>query len=333
VQASIAQEGASPITFKELTTVPSMLVAARKFKHWTAAFSILVPAVLEINAVSHVAFPGVDARIVMNQVSEENYIGLSAGRKITRSWDWGVGVHVLRNKESEFTSVTGVPTGGGSVWLTQVQRKELEVFSLLLMTGFQKQVSRSLRFGLNMQTESLKLSGRAKVYQEQVVDDSSDGIPPSRTLVDRTFGANAKMPWQLLTGIEWTFRPGHRWLFDTGLSLPSSNHSIPGSELTENDRSRTTLRASTAYAYELNREWQVTGGVQFNPSTVSTPDEADLNFLGLTVGVYQQEGNVKSGFGAFYINSRTNTDFFGPAPNDPSSLKIYGLILSSSITY
>jgi long-subunit fatty acid transport protein len=336
VEASVNQQDTEPLKFKEFSAVPSMLVAARKWRKWTGAFSILMPAVLEINTLFDLNVPSINlnATASVYNRTEEAYMGLSAGRRLTRSWDWGWGVHFVRSKIVKNESLQGTPYGSGTVYISSTKRQESEVHSLVFMSGVQKQIRRDMRFGLNVHSESLKLRGRASVYEEKLI---VIGGTPSKELVRAQYGANAKLPWQILTGFEWEPGARHTMTLDAGISLPTSNHSLPNSPYNEVVTTRTTVRYGLGYSYQMSSYWQALMGVNFNPSTVDSVESREVmaknNYIGFSAGAYNQDKNVTSGVGLFYLKSRTDKNFFAGDPSDPTSLTIYGLMLTSSISY
>ncbi len=337
VEATLSQEG-NPLQFKEFNTVPSMLVAARKSGAWTGAFSIFVPVVLEINTLYDTSFPSLNiaATLSLYNRAEENYIGLSAGRSITQTWDWGVGVHLHRTRITKNETVQGVPTGAGTLYLAQSKRLKSEVLNLVLSTGVQKQIHPDVRFGLSLQSETLKLQGQAERYDQKLIVSAGT---PTTTAERQKHKANAKIPWQLLTGLEWKLTGRLQWQFDFGLSFAASNSSVPGSPDNEVVHTRATGRAGSGISYRVTDRWKVLAGVSYNPSTVEYVESAQAssgmrnNFLGFTAGLLNEDDKVSTGLGLFYLKSRTDRQFFGPAASDPTSLSVAGVILTTSLAY
>lgn len=147
-----------------------------------------------------------------------------------------------------------------------------------------------------------------------------------------TVRANAKVPTQVLTGVEW--RAGrHTWLADAGLLLPASNHSIPHTNQNITEHTKVTARLSAAYNYSLSPGWMFLMGLNYNPSNVKDSSSSKQNFIGTTVGVFNEEKNFRTGAGLFLSQSRTDRNFFGKSPDDKSRLLLYGLVLTASYDY
>lgn len=325
-----------PISFNTVSSVPSLIVATRRYKRWTGAFSILTPATIDLNSKVALSIPtaGLEANVSLYNRSEENYIGFSAARALSDRWDWGIGVHVLRHSEIKNESLMARPSGAGTLYLSQSKRTKIDVFNLVLISGVQQQVNDNFRWGVNVHTGTFKLSGRADIYEEQFVFNAGTA---SRTINENRYGANAHTPWQILSGLEWRMAANHRLMADLGWSLPVTNNSIPDSPYDEISETRLTARGSTGYAFRMSKYWEAMTGVELNPSnldyTVASAPSSRLNYLASTLGFFNRDRNVTSGFGFYYVTSRTDKNFFGRSAVDPTSVNAYGVTITASIAY
>lgn len=337
VVEATSDTASGPLSFREISAVPNMLVSSRKVGQWTLAFGILVPVVLQVNAYFEAAFPLTNGTtsIAFTSRQEENYIGVSAARTLSKYWDAGLSLFLHRYSESSLSSNQVRPNGGAGVEAALSQQKDIETMDLVAVLGVQNRVTPNLRWGARLQGESYQIRGKAKIYEEVFV---ANGGSTNRSLIKDDYDANNRLPFDLLSGIDWQFAPKHNLVADLGLNAPMSVHTVPNTKFNQAVRTRSKLRGNIGYAYTISDHWKAMTGLEWAPSQidrVSTTDSpvARQNWFGGTLGVYNQSGNVSTGVGAYYMTARVNTDFFGRTPDDRTGFRLWGVVISTSLDY
>lgn len=332
------EQNEEPLRFNTFSASPNMVVSSKELGGRNIVYGLFVPTALEINAKfvrPTTIGPGGEMRIALASKSSEQFLGLGTGRFIGENWSAGASLFGHRFNESEVSSAV-VTINGGTPNITSSKRVELEVISLIAVFGIHHKVSDNFQWGVRFSPPSLQIQDKAEVYKQEIVEN---GGVVTRSLEEKTTSAKYPFPWSVGLGMNFYLSGRHSVSAEVSVQGPERFNTIPSSAMGDQTRLGTTVRGQLAYEYKLRDPVQILTGINWNPSTVQRRIDANgeegapLHFLGFTSGIYYTDDNVKTGAGVFYLNSRTDRYFFGPEPDNQTSINVMGLLISSSIQY
>lgn len=326
--------GSDTLSFSSFSAVPNMLVGSRKWRDWTYAFGLFVPIEIEIvtRYRSTISELGGIADVQFNTQTQEQYVGLGAAKSFSNGWALGLSAFGYRFFVRDMTSLNVDPTTGNLLFSIN-SRKEQEVMSLLLVGGAQKKWGEDFTLGIRVMTPSLPVYTRSMFYNNILVDDLNNPSPATREVKTPKSKTEYKTPLDTAAGLSYEYRSGHKIGIDVAVAWPTQFTKFKNTDEETLVKTRTTLRGSLHGENRLSQNWSIFSGLQLNPSTPSQGESPANNYTGISSGLYMKEENTSASIGVYYLWSRTDRKILGPTPEDATQFKIYGMMVSTSITY
>ncbi|MGE4132668.1 MAG: hypothetical protein AB7F86_13575 [Bdellovibrionales bacterium] len=324
------------LDFDSIATVPNMVAISRHIKSWTYAFGIFSPINFEgnIETQNQVSDAGLYLTLHSQFYTEEQFVGFASGKDIGGGWSFGTSVFVHRYLNRTNSTVFAEPSPTAA-YLSQSERTELEVLSLLPVIGLQKKMDNDLRLGLRISFPDVELLGRSRVKSEKLVSTTSSTV----TKVNQDGNGHYRLPLDTALGAAWRFSGRHTITCDLGVQWPTRFDSMPNQPKGTYFRTETTVRQNLGYEYKMSDDYSAVLGLSRNPSSVGNSRDKDgklmdkNTFFGLDLGVYGKEGIATSGLGLFYRSSRGKELVYNLERDKISGFQVYGLTLTTSISY
>lgn len=327
------------VDFHTIQTVPNMVASTKRFENITVGFGVFVPMTFEGTIESTQGFPLTGGTLRLNSQfkTDEQYIGLAAGKELTHGWSVGAGLFAHRYVNKTTNNLFLTPDGGGStINMSQFTFSEFEVISLFPVIGAQYEINDHWLLGMKVSTPDLKILGKSRLKYYQFLDD---GINPTTTTIkDEEHSANYKMPADVLIGGTWK-DSRNLVTFSNGIQLPTKFESMPGSSESTHTETKVTMRQSLGFEHVFPNNKAALIGFMRNPSA-STNDrnssgdqDPQTHFYSVSVGYHDREPKFISGIGASYAVSQQKEKVFAFTPDKKVGYQIFMITVSTSVDY
>lgn len=275
-----------------IQAIPHSFVSTWRMKPFTFAFSILVPHQLKEEDVVSYSSPSYP----VIQLSRTNYFqllmgGVSVATSLGRISDVGVGCFYTAYQTSQMFSFSGNTNGSQNAFISNSFFRA-DVTGVLCNGGVQSQLSENFRIGVSAQFPLVPMtkSGRASAFTQSPISGVSMSEGPKSVTPDY------KIPLQIGVGVE--YRLASFWYLYMDVSHQAADQYYTGDLDADEVKIRPTTRFNGGVRLRFSKDFQIFGGVAYNPSAVVPDENYDgENFLVAAAGASWLKGNSSFGIG------------------------------------
>lgn len=334
VKGRLALTSDRSVDFSTIQTVPNMVVSTRHYEDFTLGYGVLVPIVFEGSVKANLDFPAAGGTMKLDSTfkSEEQYIGVAAGKELTNGWAIGGGIfaHHYLHESTDDSFVNG------AVIMSQHIKLRLDTISLFPLVGVQKRLNPHWLVGARVMIPDIEVYGKS---QENLYQQIDAGGPPIVTVIDQEYNGNYQQPLDILVGGTWT-DSRNLVTASNGTQFGASFDDMPGSDQRTHYKTKTTMRQSLGFEHIFDNGKTGSIGLMRNPSTsesVQKLTSGSLNpqthFYAVTLGYHDPEPKFISGIGASYSVSQQKEKVFAFTPDHKNGYQIFMLIVSTNLDY
>ena len=322
-------------------SLPSSTGSVVRWKHlpdWVLALSVIVPDYEQFKGDLKNDGTNISA---LNYTDESLWVGGSMARKISESEGVGFSLYYTARNFTRSASDRQFPAANHTVQYTN--EKSQNENALVPILGYYNRFNDYWSFGLSVRCPSLKVQGRATLYESSLNADGGSGTVTVSSLNLSEKAVRVYVPPKITLGASYRFNPEWMMAADVSLREGFSYNEIEDGSMISSVKHRALVNGALGVEGFIYDWLKTRVGVYTNFSSqpnpdpdVSTPQEDHVDMLGFSANLVFIAGQkISYTFGGYYTggHGRSAQRIDGAYTIVPKTTNVFTMLVGTSFSF